>query len=234
MTGSTLLLITVLGQLASGDPESLVPRLGAPKYAVREDAATALERLGRRALPSLRAAKQERDPEVRTRAVSLIQKIEGSLLTQPTMISLSFEDTPLPEVLKSINRQAGLSFSLVPEQSVQWANRRVTLRSTDPLPFWKALDELCEAGRLQYNFVMYGAPQGNRPTFQLFDGPSRPNNPFVDSGPFRIMVMALHYQKDVSFPPLPRGPGERSNLRPGSPGHGSPHSMIKDSHSLRA
>jgi hypothetical protein len=209
MTGSTLVMLVVLGQFPAADPDSLIPRLGAPRYADREDAASALVRLGRRALPALRSARDDKDPEVRTRAISLINKIEGSLLTQPTMISLDVDDRPLPEVIKTVSEQAGVSLVLIPDNSPLWASRKVTIHEPVPLPFWKAIDRLCEVARLQYNFGMYGMSQGRQPSFPLFDGGSaRPALPTVDSGPFRISIMALHYQRDVTFPANPQRFGQ--------------------------
>ena len=65
-----LVALVLLGQLSTSapqsDPSALVGQLGAARYADREAAAGALERLGRAALPALRAARDHRDPEVRS------------------------------------------------------------------------------------------------------------------------------------------------------------------------
>jgi hypothetical protein len=48
---------------------------------------------------------------------------------------------------------------------------------------------------------MYGLPQGRQAALPLFDGAGgRPPIPTVDSGPFRVSVMGLHFQRDVTFP----------------------------------
>jgi hypothetical protein len=231
MTGSTLLLIVVLGQTPSNDPHDLVTSLGASRYAERERAAAALERLGRQALPALRVARDVKDLEVRTRAIGLINKIEGALLTQPTLISLDVEDKPLSEVIKAFNEQAGVTLTLVPDNAQNLATRRVTIRESSPLPFWKALDRLCDAARLQYNLSAYGVPQGRQPTFPLFDGASRPAIPTIDNGPFRVSVMALHYQRDVTFPAAgPRFGQPMPAPRVEPPGSGGPrfHSAVTE------
>src|SRR4051812_42289920 len=113
MMGASLIWVVVLAQVPAAEPAALVGRLGSPRYSERESAATSLERLGRQALPALRAARDVRDPEVRTRAVALINKIEGSLLTQPTLVSLNFKETPLPEVVKAIAEQTGVKLALM-------------------------------------------------------------------------------------------------------------------------
>ena len=110
MLGAKLLLVMVLGQAPAeqADPGELVSRLGAGRYADREAASQALERLGRPALPALRTARDSHDPEIRNRAASLLQRIEGSLLTQPTRVRLDFERAPLTDVVRSLEPAGGL------------------------------------------------------------------------------------------------------------------------------
>jgi hypothetical protein len=203
MMGASLLFCVLLGQSPAGSPVALVSRLGAPRYADREEASAALERLGREALPALRVARGQKDPEVRTRAASLIVKIEGSLLTRATQVSLAFENAPLPEVIKSVSEQTGIKLTLVPENSSVWRTRRLTLREPSPLPFWTAIDRVCEAGHLQYNYGMH-LQGGREPTFPLFEGAGRPPMPVSDSGPFRVSVVGLHFQRDVNFANAPQ------------------------------
>src|SRR2546430_1533947 len=90
MMGAHLAAIVLLGQVpsppTSAAPTAMVARLGSGRFAERQAAATAIERLGARALPALRSARDVKDPEVRTRAAALIAKIEGALLTQPSLV----------------------------------------------------------------------------------------------------------------------------------------------------
>jgi hypothetical protein len=208
MIGVSLGIFVVLGQVSpQASPADLVVRLGAPRYAEREAASGQLERLGRGALTALRTARELSDPEVRTRAAGLISKIEGALLTQPTLITLDFENRPIQEVLGAVSEQAGVKLTLFPENMPQWGTRRVTVHEKAPLPFWKAIDRLCDVARLQYNLGMNGLPNGREPSFPLFDGARRPSAPAFDTGPFRVNVLGLHYQRDVSFPPVEVGMG---------------------------
>src|SRR5262249_46049442 len=161
-----------------------------------EAAASELEQLGGIALPALRAAREQKDPEVRSRAAALIEKIEGTLLTQPTMLRLDSEDQPLPEVLKDLSEQSGIRLTLLPQNAAEWKTRGVTLHEPNRLPFWKAMDRLCEASRLQYNAGINGFPYGRDPVFPLFEGGTRPSAPTFDSGPFRLTVLGLHFQRD--------------------------------------
>jgi hypothetical protein len=218
MLGVNLAWVVLLGQAAmTPDPSELVTRLGSLRYVEREEAAGALERLGRLAIPALRAAREARDAEIRTRAAALFNKIEGALLTQPTLVSLDFDDQPLAEVTKAISDQTGIKLGLIPENPQVWAARRITLQEPLPIPFWKAMDRLCDASRLQYNLAMNGSSAGREPVLPLHDGGPRPAGPTWDSGPFRVSLLSLHYQRDVNFshvvvgfprrgvmPPLPR------------------------------
>src|SRR5580704_15086177 len=117
MLGANLALVVLLGQVPATEPVTLVERLGSPRYAEREEAAGALERLGRQAVAALRAARDDRDPEIRTRTGALLNKIEGTLLTQPTLVTLDFQDQPLPEVVKALSASTGIKLGLIPENS---------------------------------------------------------------------------------------------------------------------
>ena len=149
MTVASLAWCVLLGQTPSSDPLELIQRLGSPRYVERQAASSALERLGSRSLPALRAALEQRDPEIRTRAGTLLARIEGNLLTQPSQVTLNFQDAPLSEVVRSFREQTGIRLAPVTENSPRLLDRKVTLLESTPLPFWKAIDRLCEAASLQ-------------------------------------------------------------------------------------
>src|SRR4051812_31600943 len=102
MIGANLVVLAMLAQASAAGPADLVERLGSGRYADRQAASDALERLGREALPALRLGREARDAEIRSRSSALINKIEGALLTQPTMVTLDFDDRPLKDVVKEI------------------------------------------------------------------------------------------------------------------------------------
>ena len=76
---------------------------------------------------------------------------------------------------------------------------RVTLHDSDPVNFWTAVDELRQAAGLQYNPGMSGYSGHRDPTFSQADGLARVITPISDYGPFRVSLLGLHYQRDVSF-----------------------------------
>jgi len=150
------------------------------------------------------------------------------MLTQPTRIRLDFDDRPLPEVVAAIGERSGVKLALVPENAAVLQGRRITLRDPELVPFWKAIDRLCDAGQLQYNLGVVGLPTGRAPVFPLYATGVRPAGPMSDSGPFRVNLVSLHYQRDVVFvtpaairaqplglPPAPL-PGPAHQDRPGS------------------
>jgi hypothetical protein len=201
-----LTLWTLLGSATESDASALVSRLGAGRYAQRRAAAEALERLGRPALPALRKARAARDPEVRARAAELVERIESGLMVRPTLVRLDYRERPLPEVVADLSRQSGMSLTLDPEGIREWTGRRVTLREPGPLPFWDALDRLCREARLHFEVGPRLAPGVGEPTLgvELADG-VEPGASW-NSGPFRVELVSLDYQRHRQVKGAPRGP----------------------------
>ena len=199
MPASSLILFMVLGQAPAPDPAAQVSQLGSAKYSKREAASAELERLGRVALPALRHAVESKDPEIRNRAMLLVSRIEGAVLTQPSSIRLGFKNATVQEILKSVGEQSGVKLVLRPENSPAFRDRRLSLDQSEPVTFWKALDLIADKARLQYNYGPHGSTGGREAEFPLFDGGSRPFLPSFDSGPFRVIVSGLHFQRDLSF-----------------------------------
>jgi len=211
------------------DPQALVAQLGASRYSDREAATEALIRLGRSALPALRDSRHAADLEIRTRALTLIRKIEGSLLTEPTKVRLDCDDLPLTDVVQLLNRQIGFRISLYPENIPRWKSERVTIHHAESIDFWKAVDQLCDLADLQYNPILQGYAGHREPIFTLTASALRAATPNSDFGPFRVSVLALHYQRDVSFAGAtmlrlekPAGNGRPTRRGPREPARPSP------------
>ncbi len=222
MLGAILALAFVANGPAGPDPAALVEELGSSRYVQREQAEAALTKLGRGALPALRGALDARDPEVRIRALAILNRIEGALLVQATPIAFDFRDVPIVDAIRAINRQAELSLKLQPENDPAWAGSRLTLQTEEPLPFWKGVDALCEAGRLHY---ILGAqqPMGRRDlALPLYHGSAPAPEPVWDSGPFRTHLASVHYQSEIQL----------SRPRPAmAPGRDRPSSVDDGAHS---
>ncbi len=201
MLGVNLIVLAVIGQAAIAPPDSasLVKQLGSPRYAERESAATALRLQGRLALPALRNARNSRDPEIQSRAGRLIVKIEEDLLTQPTPVRLDFHQATLSEVARSFSVQTGSRIALSPANMPRWKLKRINLLSPEPLGFWQAIDRLCDAAQLEYNTGIHGYLARREPIFSLTDRFEKRDVPVSDSGPFRVRLAGVHYQRDVDF-----------------------------------
>src|SRR5262245_61281830 len=137
MSIAALLLLVGLGQspgkAPDPDPSALALQLGAPRFADRQPASAALERMGGRALSALEQARESRDMEIKTRATHLLDKIETALLTKPTNVRLDYESTAIADVAQSISRQTGFKISLYPQNLPRWKNQRLSLRRPQPL-----------------------------------------------------------------------------------------------------
>jgi hypothetical protein len=204
MLGATLALAVIVhGAPGLIDPSALVVQLGSPRFELRESADLELSRLGRMALPALRAARDSRDPEIRIRVTALLTRIEGSLLVQATPIGFDFRDVPIRQAIRTINGQAGLNLLLAPEAIPIVGERRLNLRTAGPLPFWKAIDALCEAGQLHYSQAVASSFGQTEGAFPLHDGSSPSGERRVDHGPFRIQL--IHARSlEVAEPREPR------------------------------
>jgi hypothetical protein len=205
MSNTALVLLVLLGQVPTAetapDPAALVRQLGAPRFSDRQAAALELERVGSLALPALRAARQSRDMEIKTRAQGLLLKIETTLLTQPTSVRLEFDGATLSDVALSLSRQTGFKIALNPQNLPRWKNQRVTLHQSQSLSFWKAIDEVCDAASLQYNPSMQGFAGQQDQVFALTEGVVRTLTPISDQGPFRVRLLGIDYQRHLSYVP---------------------------------
>lgn len=202
-----MLVTALLSLLVGGLPdqsavsEVLVGELGSPKYQARVAAERSLSRLGRLAMPALRAALASQDLEIRLRATSLLTKIEERMLVEATNVDMKYGDKPLAEVIDSINRQAGLQIVLLPETNPIWRSRKINLQSEKPLPFWRAMDELCRVADLHNAAGQQSFPMNGSQSFALYEGYVAPPPHLYDHGPFRIQLNSLHYQSEVHLSP---------------------------------
>jgi len=206
-----LIVLVVLGQTAEPprDAAALVEKLGSASYAERE-ATKSLESLGDKALPALRPALKSKDPEIRMRARALINKIEGNLLIQASLVRLDFKDATLEEIVKSLSKQTGFEVALSPVGVAQaelrragngFGTRRITLLESQQVPFWQAIDRLCEAGQLtcQYQVVNLPGQGASQSGLVLSYQPDPLAQPGYNHGPFHMNVLSLSYTSHVYF-----------------------------------
>ena len=188
---------------AGANIDEWIARLGSNRYSQREAAAKQLEELGRGALPALRkAAAESPDPEIQVRAAVLQDRIEEALTIQPSMVRLNFGGVPLRDAIEAFGKQAEVKFSLSNANDPRWS-KPVVFAESDPLPFWSALDRLCELGEMRLNLL--GSPSLNRQatvmTLTKANGP--PPKGIVGAvsrqGPFSAVLTNLNYTRNVTL-----------------------------------
>lgn len=182
-------------------PDDLVQRLASAVYSEREGAAHALDEMGRKALPALFRARSADDPEVRARSAALASSIQKRVLVEPTLVTLDFQDRPLAEIARSLGERSGMAILLVPDNQPLWNSTRLTLVSDGPIPFWTALDRLCQAARLQVQpspAPTFGGAAGMVGSLRLVQGETAPS-PTADDGPFRTILTGLQHHRDLTF-----------------------------------
>ena len=70
--------------------------------------------------------------------------------------------------------RTGMKISLFPENLPRWKTERVNLREPEAMPFWKAIDRLCQATSLHGDLELHGLSARNEPTLALGDRSIRP------------------------------------------------------------
>jgi hypothetical protein len=199
MLAAIMAMAVILDSHPAPDPASLVKQLGSSRYSLRVSAEGELARLGRGALPALKAAKDSKDAEIRTRSIALVAQIENSLLLQATPIGLDFQDILIPDAVEAVARQAGQPIFLSTEERPMVASRRITLRSDRPMPFWEAIDALCSAGKLHVFQGDQPASGGHGGSVMLIDGPVARTGLISIDGPFRVQLSSVHFQSEIQL-----------------------------------
>lgn len=151
-----------LGLALAADPPSpspgkaaaLVEQLGSERFADREAAVAALEKLGPEALDALKAGARSENPEVRERATILLGKVKRSADSSSRLVAkrvaLDYHDTPLGSAVNDLKLKTGLNFTLDPNRVVN-PLRKVTCKTAE-LPVWEAVEAFCAAAGLREDF----------------------------------------------------------------------------------
>jgi hypothetical protein len=125
-------------------------------------------------------------------------------LTRPSLVALDFRDRPVSDVVKAIRDRSGNALELARVSVTPEQEPRVTLETSEPVPFWEALDRLCEAAHLQRNLSTGGPFAMPRPQVQLvgpFTARAGQQGPARYAGPLRLSAFALHAHRDLVYVP---------------------------------
>ena len=122
------------------DPRSLIDQLGSARFADREAASEALQRLGREAFPALKDARKNLDPEVKNRAEVLLDTIEQNMLIRASIIPFEGSDLTVSRVVEEIDRIEGVKIPLAEEASTR--RKKSVAPLAEGVSFWQAADLL--------------------------------------------------------------------------------------------
>jgi hypothetical protein len=203
IVGATVLFVLAGNSLllAEESPsiDRLIEQLGDKSGAAREKASQALEVRGTGVLPRLRQAKDHPDPEVRRRIGHLILALEKANLLEPKRVTLTMQQRPIRAAVAELARQTGYALDLYPPpQNNDEREKQLFDISIDNLPFWEALDKVCQTGGLTLQRT-YG--EDNRLHLRV----SEEYVPFVHrSGAFRLVAQGFQYHRGIEFGSLPR------------------------------
>ena len=180
----------------TADPaiEALANQLADLDFQKREEAAKKLQALAVKGLPSLRALRNHKDPEIRRRINDMIAALESAHLLQPKRLTLKFERKTAKEILEALAKETGFkidTFGALKEDEhfdFDWKD----------VPFWEAFDQLAQAAGLMIQ-PSYG---DDRLRVQAQDR----SVPYVSyHGPFRVTADGFQELRTLDFSSFARG-----------------------------
>jgi hypothetical protein len=203
---AALLAVCLIGQGAADSSDltsrvaTLVRQLDAPEKANRDEAERALAALGPSILDLLPQANVAASAEIRLRVSRIRAQLERALaesVSQASKITLHGDGLPLANLLTSIEKQTGNQLIDYRRQFGDAARDVKLTLALDDVPFWKAVDQILDQGRLTlYN---YGSDNAlaivNRPQSQP---PRYDHATYV--GAFRIAPTGLTSHLDLLDP----------------------------------
>ncbi|MBY0526186.1 MAG: hypothetical protein K2R98_22520 [Gemmataceae bacterium] len=135
----------VLGESQPDSIAHLVKQLGSIRFAERQAALQSLDEMGTAALDQLRPATQSTDPEIRRRALELVERIEkrsetGRVLA-PRRIRLVYADAKLSDAIADLAQKTGVRLEMDASKAA-WLQRRITLDTGD-VALWDAVELFC-------------------------------------------------------------------------------------------
>ena len=94
----------------------------------------------------------------------------------------------MSEVIREVTAATGCRLRILDTQR-SWLAERITLHIAQPVPFWKAVDRLCEAGRLQSNLGVDADGQ----CVSFFRNETI--GPTSDFGAFRVQIEEIYFNR---------------------------------------
>jgi hypothetical protein len=201
-------LSTVLSSAFAHPPENtkranlaqLIEQLADRDFHIRDVAQKSLANVGVEALPELKKARAHSDPEVRRRLDEVIPPLARKLALSPKLITLHMIERPMRDVLAELTRQTGYKIGAWPDSQPNNRDPNVYTFHLDNVPFWQALDQICEAGGLSMQ-QNWGDDMMRLYAQDIYV-------PFVSyQSAFRIVATGFTYNRNNQFGQMPRNVG---------------------------
>ena len=168
-----------------------IRQLGGDDAKASAEAAAALTDVGPPALAALQQAVSGPNEGLRRRVAEVVDRITVAEALAPTRVRLKLQDAPISAAAAALTRQSGVRVDFVAPVRPADPAKNLTLE-LDGVPFWEALDRLCDAGDLTYTI----APGRG---VLLSQGPRTRKEMFADAGPFRLQATSWVSNRTVSL-----------------------------------
>jgi hypothetical protein len=208
--GLAFLVIAATAMAAGPEPTDLVAQLGSAKYAEREAAASALEKLGAAAFPVLKAARTDPDPEIKNRAEVVLDSIERSMIAKPIRLSFDGRVYTAVELAEILGNSQGVALEVVQGQElVPPARRTIELSRPTELGFWEVADRLGMTLLWEVESRDFGRQMSQTTTTVKLVPKALKPLPTSDFGPFRVVIHGpAHQAREIAGDePRPRNLG---------------------------
>jgi hypothetical protein len=187
----------------SPEEQSLIDQLNADDWHARQSAEDKLVALGDSTRPAMIWLSSSGDPEQRTRAQSVLARLNQAAASRPTLITLHMKETNPHEIFAAIAKQADLDIGFLPQNL--W--RQPGLPSStisidlDQQPFWDAIAQISRIAGARVQMINNG--NGSRLTIcQGIAGEDWFAGPRCVDGRFIVQPMQITRNQTVSFAPV--------------------------------
>lgn len=190
--------------VADGTPDTetkkLIDDLGGADWRAREKAGKALEALGEKALPQMKAALLATDsPEVRQRLSVLVRKMDRARLTEPKRVTFSAKGKTAQQAYQEIAKQTGYRVEFNNGADRNGPKLELEFEGT---PFWQALDAVGSAAGHMVN-----ADNGDD-IVRVYNQDQ--TSPYVaHSGAFRFVATNINSSRNVQLSGINRRGGNQ-------------------------
>jgi len=187
----------------SPEQQSLIDQLNADDWHARQSAEDQLVALGDSTRPAMLWLSSSGNPEQRTRAQSVLARLDQAAANRPTLIALHMKDANPHDIFAAIAKQADLDIGFLPDNL--WQQRGLPAPTVsidlDQQPFWDAIGQVSRLAGARVQMMNSGS--GNRLTVcQANVGDDWFAGPRCVDGRFIVQPLQITRNQTVSFAPV--------------------------------